>query len=72
MEKYGKPVFGVSLLTDEKDATVYRLSRAASPERRLLRNAGTGGKGSGPHGRVSALIAHGMPVKKGYQWIHHC
>ncbi len=25
MEKYGKPVFGVSLLTDEKDATVYRL-----------------------------------------------
>ncbi|WP_319409961.1 acetate--CoA ligase family protein [uncultured Desulfosarcina sp.] len=25
MEKYGKPVFGVSLLTDEKDATVYRV-----------------------------------------------
>jgi acyl-CoA synthetase (NDP forming) len=26
MEKYGKPVFGVSLLTDEKDATVYRVN----------------------------------------------
>lgn len=26
MEKTGKPVFGVSLLTDEKDATVYRLN----------------------------------------------
>ncbi len=26
MEKYGKPVFGVSLLTDEKDATVYRIN----------------------------------------------
>ncbi len=25
METYGKPVFGVSLLTDEKDATVYRV-----------------------------------------------
>ena len=25
MEKYGKPVFGVSLLTDEQDATVYRM-----------------------------------------------
>jgi acyl-CoA synthetase (NDP forming) len=25
MENYGKPVFGVSLLTDEKDATVYRV-----------------------------------------------
>ena len=25
MEKYGKPVVGVSLLTDEKDATVYRV-----------------------------------------------
>jgi acyl-CoA synthetase (NDP forming) len=25
MEKYDKPVFGVSLLTDEKDATVYRV-----------------------------------------------
>ncbi len=25
MEKYGKPVFGVSLLTDEMDATVYRV-----------------------------------------------
>lgn len=25
MEKYGKPVIGVSLLTDEKDATVYRV-----------------------------------------------
>ena len=24
METYGKPIFGVSLLTDEKDATVYR------------------------------------------------
>ena len=26
MEKYHKPVFGVSLLTDEKDATVYRVN----------------------------------------------
>jgi acyl-CoA synthetase (NDP forming) len=26
MEKYGKPVVGVSLLTDEKDATVYRVA----------------------------------------------
>ncbi len=25
MEQYGKPVFGVSLLTDEKDTTVYRV-----------------------------------------------
>lgn len=25
METYGKPIFGVSLLTDEKDATVYRV-----------------------------------------------
>jgi acyl-CoA synthetase (NDP forming) len=25
MERYGKPVFGVSLLTDKKDATVYRV-----------------------------------------------
>lgn len=25
MQKYDKPVFGVSLLTDDKDATVYRV-----------------------------------------------
>jgi len=40
MEKYKKPVFGVSLLTDEKDKTVYRVSGCSfkgvfypSPER---------------------------------------
>ena len=40
MEKYNKPVFGVSLLTDEKDKTVYRVSGCSfkgvfypSPER---------------------------------------